>query len=285
MAASQIACQADIGIWAQPIEYTAYWFTYSSANRPCGLDSLWTHVKVIHSLRLDDLPRSQQVSAWPNACRGGSQPPLLAGMRLDRGVMAVGNSPLFPSTVCQSASRKGSKSVNIFVTARESARPCAGRKRARLYFESSYLINKSISPKKACMRVLKGAIVIQRLSQHGERGDKSHKKAEDCVLSWRSGQKCCLCDACWHLGDLGFENKLCWLRTKSSQLYLHQKVEHVSHKVLYSDQRPQVQKIQNLTDISAVTQLLDVLSFTPLSEHTTRTQPESSLHFLAHNSH
>lgn len=43
-------------------------------------------------------------------------------MKPDRGAMAVGNLPLFPSTVCQSASRKGSKSVNIFVTAWESAR-------------------------------------------------------------------------------------------------------------------------------------------------------------------
>lgn len=102
-----------------------------------------------------------------------------------------------------------------------------------LYFELSYLIIKSISKKRAC--VLKGAIVVQCLTQHGEWGDESHQKVEDCVLSWRSGWKWCLCDTCWHLRDLSCENKQCWLRTKSSLLYLHQKAEHVSNKVLYRD--------------------------------------------------
>lgn len=58
--------------------------------------------------------------------------------------MAVGNLPLFPSTVCQIVSRKGSKSVNIFVTARESARLYEFACRAWLYFETSYLIIKNI---------------------------------------------------------------------------------------------------------------------------------------------
>lgn len=50
MAAPQIACQSWHWYlsWAHT-EYIVYWFTYSSANRHCSLDSLWTHVKVIDS--------------------------------------------------------------------------------------------------------------------------------------------------------------------------------------------------------------------------------------------
>lgn len=49
----------------------------------------------------------------------GSQPPLLAGMRPDRGVMAVGNLPPIPLH-CLSECVSGR--VDIFVTAWESAR-------------------------------------------------------------------------------------------------------------------------------------------------------------------
>lgn len=109
------------------IEYIAYWFTYSSANHHCSLNSLWTDVKVIHSPNswLATQPAGIGLAWCPP---GGlpiptAQPRLLAGMRPGRGVMAVGNWPLFPSTVCQSVSQWGSRSVNIFVTAQESARP------------------------------------------------------------------------------------------------------------------------------------------------------------------
>lgn len=65
----------------------------------------------------------------------------------DRGVMSAGNLPPFPSTVCQRAAQKQSKSVNIFVTAWGSVRLCVSDqswKRAQLYFESHRII-KSIS--------------------------------------------------------------------------------------------------------------------------------------------
>lgn len=64
---------------------------------------------------------------------------------------------------------------------------------------------------------------------------------EHYAFSWRSWSKWCLCDTCWHLGDLNCEKPALLAEDKSRQLYLHQKTEHVSYKVLHNDQRPQLQ--------------------------------------------
>ena len=140
----------------------------------------------------------------------GSQSPLLAGMRPDRGAMAVGNLPPFPSAVCQSASRKGSKSVNIFVTAWVRARLCMSeqsRKRARdCVLSRPFRLWRAFQKKKGSACVSKGAVVILCHSQQWRAKWWTTQKVDDCILSWWRWRW--VCDTCWHLRDLRCESKL-----------------------------------------------------------------------------
>lgn len=152
------------------MEYSTYWFTYSSANRPCGLDSLWTLVKVIHSL-------TGWLATWP-VCIGlaeclpwGSQPPFLAGMRPDRGVVAVGNLPPIPlHCLSEHVSERVEECRHICDGMGERKTACKWAKlgkSTRLYFISSYLNIKSVS-QNVCMRVKRSSCYSVSLNMKSE---------------------------------------------------------------------------------------------------------------------
>lgn len=136
-------------------------------------------MKVIHSLtgRLNYLASQYQYGPAPAL----GLPPPLAGTRPDRGVMAVSKLPLFPSADCQRESQRGFE---------ECQHPCDETLWAGLCVSKVGKEHMGVFGtfhKRKCVCVLKGAIVIQRLSQHGECEVMSLTIRWETVLSWRSG--------------------------------------------------------------------------------------------------
>lgn len=196
-------------------------------------------------------------------------------MRPGRGVMAVGNLPLIPSPFCRSVYYKGLKSVNILMMTQESAMCCNGcASKAGRVFDCilSYLI---------CLwrpfnAVVLKALLLSRPPLSTQTGVVSFTKSGTPCFQLEVAVKVVFVWSMLAPGRPGLWKPALLAENKSRQLYLHQKAEHVSYKVLPSDQRLQVQTESNWYCcckwysmlFASWHSTLDLLSFTRLSKHT-----------------